>query len=195
MLAIRPVALGRTRSGVLAAAVMLATWQLATPAAAQVANPGYSENEYFRLDWYYDLPNVWGEFTITKKHWPETFAVSLDEFTFRTFGMRFDYIRMNGGSSPFRRNQVGPDYEYSLGYSDRVRVANEVEFEVWYPRVDVGVADTSVDYGGVASSVLGPLVIPSSSMDFVTVQAIPAPAGAATLLLGAAALLTRRRDA
>lgn len=189
----RPLALGRSRTGLLSAAVLLAAWQLATPAAAQVANPGYSENEYFRLDWFYDLPHGRGEFKVTNKNPQEVIGVALDEFEFMTFGMRFDNIREIGGWSPFWREQIGPDYRYYLGYGETVRAADEVEYEVWYPTVDVAIANISVNYGGIASAVLGPITIPSSTMDFVTIQAIPEPAAVSLLAVGAAALLTRRR--
>ncbi len=189
----RPAALARTRPGLVAAAGLLAVWQLAAPAAAQVANPGYSENEYFRLDWYYDLPNGRGEFTLTNRNPQEVIAVALDELEFWTFGMRFDDVRMNGGYSPLWRRQIGQDYLHYLSWPPILRVAHEVEFEVWYPTVNVAVANTSIHYGGVASAILGPITIPSSTIDFVTIQAVPDPAALSLLAVGAAAMLTRRR--
>lgn len=182
----RPLMLAKTRGGLVAAVGLLAAWQFSSSAAADVMNPGYSKNEYFRLDWYYDLPRGSGHFTISSEAYPQMIVWQLE---FMTLGVRFDTIHVAGEPAPFRVTPVGDDFEYSLlpsMYFDR-----ELRFDVTFPSTGVGLAESSLT--STMSAVVGPFV-PRSSVDFVTIQTIPEPAAVSMLAVGAAALLTRRRD-
>ena len=55
-----PVSLGQSRAGFVLAALLVASWQLSTPAQADVASQGSSYNEYFRIEWNYDMDHGLG---------------------------------------------------------------------------------------------------------------------------------------
>lgn len=90
---LEPVVLGQTRTGFILAATMVLLWLMAQPALAEIPNSGYSENEYFRVDWEYDLTHGTGRLRFTRT---ELTAGAdwmwLDNTTFTTAGIVFDQM-------------------------------------------------------------------------------------------------------
>ena len=195
---LRPIKFGQTRGGICAAALLVAAWQLAAPAAARQENPGYSENDFFRLDWEYDLSGGYGKITITNLH-PNTSFLLLTPLEFTTFGLEFDEILIDRNTGRFDVEPIGNDFRYSLRGDLYVGplLGNVRNIDVTFPSVGVGLQSTYLDYAGTGSATHGPFIIPPSSMNFVSIKAVvPEPSGAASLLLGAivAGAVARRRS-
>lgn len=196
---LRPIDLGRTRGGIFVAMLLLAVWQLAATASARRQNPDYSENDFFRLDWSYDLSGGAGKIAITNNDPQNISFMSLNQLDFMTFGLEFDEIKIYGNSGWFEVEPIGDDFRYSLKYNLHIGfpLDNVVVIDVAFPSVGVDLESTALDYAGTGSATHGPFIIPPSSMSFVTIKAmVPEPSGAASLFMGAmlAAAAVRRRS-
>jgi len=63
-----PVFLGQTKLSFLTAAILIALWSAGKDAHASIPDAiGSQENQYFKLDWAYDLNEGTGEFTFSLK--------------------------------------------------------------------------------------------------------------------------------
>lgn len=199
--ALSPIDLGQTKPGLLAAAVLLGLWQLGSTASARQTNPGHSENNYFRVDWDYDLAGGTGIISISENlpFRPNTVFFLLDQFDFTTFGQEFDRISVWNNFSRFRVDPIGGDFRYSPDpYLDFI---NGLTFSVEFPSEGLELVETGLDYEGHGyysnSTSFFSFLISPSSMNFVSIRAIvPEPSGAASLFLGAivAGAVSRRRS-
>ena len=198
---LRPIKFGQTRGGLLTAALLLAAWQLADTASARQANPGFSQNDFFRVDWDYDLAAGTGLINIRSRfrYGERTTIVLLDDFDFMTFDQDFDSIHVRDSFTQFRVDPVGNDFQYSP--DPYLAFINEATIDVTFPTQGIELLDTGLDFGGhgyyAYSTSFFPFVMPPSSMNFVSIKAVvPEPSGAASLLLGAivAGAVTRRRS-
>lgn len=194
---VQPVELGQSRGGFVVAAVLIAFWQLGGTAAADAVNPGFSENDFFRLEWEYDLSAGEGLWRITPDEDLSPINNLLTDASFYTQGVTFDTIELDGEPAPFGAIDVGDGtFKYSLMLSafalDRL-----FEFRVTFPRQNVGLYSTEFQYEGLLSAAVPAPMPVIGSMNFVTIQQIPEPAGVALLGVGAAAAgayAGRRRD-
>jgi len=208
-----PVELGQSRGGLVLAAVLIACWQLCAPVQAAPAPDasGFSENDYFRLEWDYDLDRGTGTIRFRALrddgswHYDD---ILLDHTQFTTRGLPFSSILgdagqplfdpptfagMQGGLPLYAYDLLAP---YYLGHPDY-----PMPIRVTYPTDGVELRATEFNFEGyrfTLSGVAGPgILIPPEPMAFVTIQPIPEPAAAAALAAGAGALLAtqrRRRD-
>ena len=197
-----PVELGQTRGGLFLAAVIIAGWQLCAPVRAE-SSFGVSENDYFRLDWYYDLDAGWGTMGLMRIcGWP--YELILDDVSFVTGGAPFEWIKCDGndafGPPTLVGNQQGiPLYEYdALGPFSLVPSMSACRMFLRFDTENAALRETELRYQGYGLSAGGGLGVPFTSdpLPFVTIQTIPEPAAVATAALGAAALaaLNRKRD-
>lgn len=198
--ALSPIDFGQTKPGLLAAAVLLGLWQLGSTASARQTNPGHSENNYFRVDWDYDLAGGTGIIRISENlpFNPNTAIFLLDRFDFTTFGQKFDRIGVVENFSRFREDPVGDDFRYSP--DPYLHFINELTVFVEFPSEGLELVETGLDYEGHGyysnSTTFFPFAIPPSSMNFVSIRTVvPEPTGAVSLLLGAivAGAASRRR--
>lgn len=194
--AAEPVDLGQTRGGIVVAALLLVVWQVNTVAWSDVVNPGFSENDYFRLEWDYDLAAGAGTFILTPDDDPDILGIWLETAHFSTWGIPFDSITIDGQPAPFGFEHLGDDrYAYSL-QSD-MYFEDPLAVDVTFPVTKIRLLSTQFDYDGMVSSVAGPFVMWPSSMNFVSIQQIPQPAAVSLLGVGAAAaaaFMRRGRD-
>jgi hypothetical protein len=199
--ALSPIDLGQTKPGLLAAAVLLGLWQLGATASARQTNPGHSENNYFRVDWDYDLAGGTGLIRITENlpFDPNTAVFLFDQFDFTTFGQKFDRIGVVENFSRFREDPIGDDFRYSP--DPYLHFINGLTVFVEFPSEGLKLVETGLDYEGHGyysqSTTFFPFVIPPSAMNFVSIRAIvPEPASALSLLLGAivTGAVSRRRS-
>ena len=194
---VQPVDWGQRRGGYWAAVLLLGVWQLAGSAPADEPNPGFSENDYFRLEWDYDLLAGTGLIKLTPDPQWDHLELFLETYRFNTKGLLFDVFKLNGLPAPFDVSPIGDDlYEYALRPGSAIRFAahSPAFMDVEFPAVGVGLYSTDVTYDGfVNSGAGGPLPIPLAGMNFVSIQTIPEPPAAAVLVAGAAAAVYARR--
>lgn len=195
---VRPIRVGQTSSGLVVAAALILLWGLEQPVAAGTVT-GSSENQYFRLNWEYDLEAGAGGLQLLPKDIPGADRLYVDYAWFTTHGVRLwdgSHIRDNDWYGP---EQVGTENGQSVYMYDRngfydltdpVTSAASFCF-MTFPKTGVTLVPgqlnlwgrvTALDGTGMSSIVASfePLV-----MDFVTVQAIPEPGTIA--LMGVAA--------
>lgn len=197
---LNPVNVGQTRAGLVAVAVLIAGWQLSAPARAEIAS-GSSSNEYFRIEWLYDMDGGTGWMSLERADghwWPEYL---IDNARFVTAGRPFEEMSWEEyevfGPPVLIGNEHGiPLYEYRALAPISVPDAYDDPFEIKL-RFDPENAElraTELRYDAYAMSGFG-IPLPTTHLPFVTVQTIPEPAAAATLAIAAAALAaTRRRE-
>ena len=196
--AIQPVELGQTPLGFLLAALMVLLWQTGRPALADPVNPGFSENDYFRLEWDYDLPAGTGTIRFTPDYEHGTYGLLLETADFTTKGLLFNSITIGGVPAPYSVVPLGSDlYKYFL-LSD-LQFAGPLDIDVTFPGFGVEPYSTGLGYEGTAtaSAFPSPLPIPPMTMNFVSIQTIPEPPAATALLAVVAAAgvyAGRRRD-
>jgi hypothetical protein len=201
--ACNPVALGQTRGGLVLAAVLIACWQLSVRTLAQDA-VGYSENDYFRLEWEYALDEGTGTIRLSGVgDWLWRTGV-VEHGRFTTAGVTFDSNLWHGhdeevfGPPTYQGNEEGrPVYEYDLLNPLFLCYGDVVQIDVTYPSEGVELRAAEFDYEGYTLSAPGPVIpIPPGEVPFATVQTIPEPSACATLGLGAAAIaaVLRRRN-
>ena len=194
---VQPVELGQTPMGFLLAALMVLLWQTGRPALADPVNPGFSENDYFRVEWDYDLPAGTGTIRFTPD--PDYLAdgVILETADFTTEGLLFNSIRIGEDPAPYGVIPLDDDlYQYLLVCD--LRLGNSsVDIDVTFPTVGIALRSTSLDYSGTTSAAGFPLLIWPAKMNFVSVRTIPEPPAAAALaaaLAAAGVYAGRRRD-
>lgn len=197
-----PATFGQTKVGLVFAAVLIAGWQLATPAKAQVTNPGDSFDENFYLSWRYDLSQGRGRFDLWSRRWSPNRVnwVQLNHLRLRTEGLVFDQIATWNGDALFGTptivgHQNGRDlFEYDL--LQPVRFSQVLEFRVTFPTEGVELFESGLAYEALfptATSGIAILPLPLTTLDFVSIRTIPEPSAAVTLGVGAAALAALRR--
>jgi len=198
-----PVALGQTRGGLVLAAVLIACWQLSARTLAQDA-VGYSENDYFRLEWEYALDEGTGTIRLSGAgQWLGRGGV-LEHGRFTTAGVTFDSNLWHGhdeevfGPPTYQGNEEGrPVFEYDLLNPVLLCYGNVVQIDVTYPSEGMELRAAEFEYEGYRLSAFGPVIpIPPGEVPFASVQTIPEPSACATLGLGAVALaaVLRRRN-
>ena len=196
-----PVNFGQTRAGLITVAILIAGWQLSTPARAELVR-GESENHYFRLEWAYELDYGYGLLGLEPNGgWPN--SLLLDDVSFVTAGTPFEEMEYQG------RQVFGPPtpagvehglqlYEYSLLNPFVLPAAMSACYiSLRFDTTNVAVRETELNYQAYGANSAGGIVMPllSDPLPFVTVQTIPEPSAAAALTLAAIALTaTRRRD-
>ena len=104
-----PIQMAQTRRGLMLAALLILGWQSSQTVLAAVANPGFSENDFFRVEWDYDLANgvgqirfransegmtvfftdYWGLGPGLEHNWS---TIWIDVLEFRTYGVSFDSV-------------------------------------------------------------------------------------------------------
>lgn len=192
-----PINLGQTRAGFIIAAIFVACWQLGQTALADASNPGYSENEYFRVDWDYNFAAGTGVIIFSTDD-PDLDIITLREADFLTHGARFNTIRIDGSGAPYTwRALVDEWYRYQLYHDIDFGLYDPLQLDVTFEAGALKPLPTDLTYcGTVASAAPFPLVIPPSTMNFVTIQPIPEPPGAAALaaVAMAASVFARRRQ-
>ena len=198
-----PVALGQTRGGLVLAAVLIACWQLSAPTLAQDAS-GYSENDYFRLEWEYALDEGTGTIRlIGVGEWASWHTGVLEHGRFTTAGVTFDSILWSWGGyegepygpPTYQGYEEGrPVFEYDLLNPISFAEGGSVQIDLTYPTEGLELRATEFDYEGYTLSAAGPVIpIPPGEVPFATIQTIPEPSACATLGLGAAALAAALR--
>ncbi len=198
-----PVALGQTRGGLVLAAVLITCWQLSATAYAQSAS-GYSENDYFRLEWEYALDEGTGTIRmIGVGEWASWRTGVLEHGRFTTAGVTFDSILWSWGG--FDDEPYGPPiyqgyeegrpvFEYDLLNPISFVDGSGVQIDLTYPTEGLELRATEFAYEGYTLSAGGPVIpIPPGEVPFATIQTIPEPSACATLGLGAAALAAALR--
>lgn len=220
---IGPIRFGQTSAGLLVAAALILLWGLERPAVAvPLAATGSNENEFFVLEWNYDLDGGVGSLIVT----PKTIVPSpgSDPAPVRLWGMEF----LTRGAMLMTEPSGARNY---LGRGGRMVDGTPIfthrllDRETWEGIGLSGIATFGFRFFGtaVASSAMGvPLPVrlattqmvcqpytydsrdgsytwyPESSLEFVTVEAVPEPATIALAGLGAAAVgavAGRRRGA
>jgi len=207
----RPLHLGQVPAGFFLAAGLILLFQFARPAKAVTAS-GYSENDYFRIDWEYDLTAGTGILSLSTDH-PEDY-VNLDTFRFFTLGMTFTGITDRNGitqfADPSLTGQIDGKslYQYDLKANNSIDIFGNSNrtpakiFDLTFAPQSAELYATQVNCAGLLSGFAGLLsganaVLMSTEMEFVSIQSIPEPATLVTLGVGAAmaaASLKRKED-
>ena len=194
---IQPVELGQTPTGLLLAALVVFLWQVGQAALADPINPGFSENEYFRLEWDYDLPAGRGLIRFTPD--PDYLAdgVILETADFTTGGLLFSSIKIGEDPAPYGVIPLEDNLLQYLLVCDMHLGDSSVDIDVTFPSVGVDLYSTNLDYSGTTSAAGFPLLIWPAKMNFVSVRTIPEPPAAAALaaaLAAAGVYAGRRRE-
>ena len=178
----QPIILGQIPLGFYLAAGILFFWQLSQPALAQVKT-GSSQNQYFRVEWMYDLGQGTGLITFHSLY-PNRF-IDLRDVRIQTVGVPLTNLRASTlfGIPSFRSYQSGqPDafgrfnYNYltlsavplQMFTTPGWEVTSEISFE--FPTQNVTTNNSLLYFCGSLSGMGQAL---SGNMDFVSVQAIP----------------------
>lgn len=208
----QPLVLGQIPLGFFVAASLVLLWQAGTPLRA-ATNSGFSEDEYIRIDWEYDLADGTGSFSFSNVN-TNGYARFVDFLSFDTAGVALDSITqdlthydpvcpgMYPGTPEFDDPAPGGTENGLTLYSHKLRSGHAlalssdtiwpVLFNVTFPTVGVELRETAIEYAGRLSGMY-PLLIPQTNMDFVTIQSIPEPSAIASMGLGGAAGAARRR--
>lgn len=193
---VQPVELGQTRGGFVVAAILIALWQLGGTALADPLNPGFSENQFFRLEWEYEISAGKGLWRITPDDDLDPDQNLLTAASFITKEIVFDSITLNGAPAPFGVTPLGDEiYRYSL--TNDIVLDTVIELHVTYPQDNVGLCSTEFEYDGLLSAALPKTPFLPGAMNFVTIQQAPEPAAVSLLGIGAAAaaaFASGRRD-
>jgi len=203
-----PVVLGQTKAGLAIAAVAILGWQLSGTARAQVPAQGSSENDYFRLEWEYDLTGGTALYRFVLSDDLDQDKDSLWLFgQFDADGRAMDLLSRDSnsqwyddsGSFPASAFGFLPTGDYGMkALLGRYQGAT-AEVRVAFDPTDVELVQSEFEYCGALSASI-PMGAPShtdfsDSMEFVTIQTIPEPNTIALLGLGAAgAAFGRRRE-
>ena len=179
---VHPIQMAQTRGGLMLAAALILCWQSSQTVLAAVVNPGFSENDFFRLEWDYDLVNGTGQirFGVNVDGMGNFFAdylnlddagrfkelhVMLTALEFRTYGVPFDSVA-SASSRLFRNptliNAPGdpPVYQYrkESAIGDSIfgyGSFSEEVFDVTFPTENIGLAESSLVCGGGLSAGYG----------------------------------------
>ena len=171
--------------------ILVFLWQASRPVMADIENPGYSENEFFRLDWEYDLEAGTGWFSITPTNdqYPRDFL--LLQYVDFVSGAPFDTYLDGHYPITYDVEPVGDGYRYTAN-----NVRHWLEYrknEVTFPTTEITLRESTFEFAGFTSAGMGAIPIPPSAMNFVTIDAVPEPAAATMLGAGLVGLgLTAR---
>ena len=174
---IHPIQMAQTRGGLVLAVALILCWQSSQTVLAAVANPGFSENDFFRLEWDYDLangtgqirfrPNIDGMGEFFADYWglsPElehrSSFIQLDMVEFRSYGIPFDSVTMGGNPTLIDTPGEPTIYQYredgaspnSYFFADSFGGYSEMVIDVTFPMENIGLVDSSLGYGGVLSA-------------------------------------------
>lgn len=111
---VRPIRLGQTPQGFLLGAMLVFCWQVAQSVAGTISSSGFSENDFFRLEWDYDLANGTGQIRLSvnddgladfvlrrfSSGEPQDVSIFMRKLKFSTEGVPLDSIAL-GSSDPF----------------------------------------------------------------------------------------------
>jgi hypothetical protein len=198
-----PVNLGQTRGGLIVVAVLIAGWQLSAPVRAEIAS-GSSSNEYFRIEWWYDMDDGMGWMSLgpAPDHWWRDYII--DNAHFVTAGRPFEEMSWEGNEVFNPPTLVGNDHGLPL-YEYRALAPLFISGDTGFPNIidlrfnpeNAELRATTLRYDAYPRSPWGGfgLPLPTTQLPFVPIQTIPEPAAVATMALAAAALAaTRRRN-
>ncbi len=218
---ISPIVLGQKSFGFILSSILILVWQCAHAQAA-VSPTGSNENDFFRLEWDYDLQNGTGQFIMTLKD-PDDYTLYAGFIAFGLFTeVELDSLLVNGQPDSFGNvSQPAPGlfrYSFDNDFHTRQPV---MQFDITFPKNNVQLFERPGDYfaqieipfdgqnvpdyiidqlefryhtGHVPTRTVMSTKFPST-MNMVSVQAIPEPTTAVTLGLGAivTASLCRRQ--
>jgi hypothetical protein len=213
----QPMILGQRSLGFWMAAILIFCWQGTRTAQAALSPQGFSENDYFKLDWDYDLSAGTGIIWISSKLPQYPISPDFMEFSamsLYTRGMTLNSIINNDDSGFNAPVNIGTEngktlyeYAYAKPYPDNWLSAisffkdffseKKVQIEVTFPTAGVGLYDSKMDYSGqYFNSALGMVILAEQQIPFVSVEMIPEPAAIALLGIGglAGATLTSRNN-
>lgn len=204
-----PIGLGQTSSGFILAAVLVFLWLVARPIEATAAPiVGYSEDQYLRIDWEWDLAAGRGTLSFTRKRDSDYYIHDFMQLGFITAGLDFDSrtgslgdhflpgqdIGEVGGRSLFQQGFSPYDSTSAIAFPYALTAIADVTFS----SEGVEVFETDISYEALLfHEYNSSMRLASNTLDFVSIQTIPEPATAAGLLLGGAgavAAMRRRRD-
>ena len=194
------VAWGQTRPGVLVAVGLITLWLGSAPLrAGEIQAIGFTEDEYVRIDWRYDLADGWGLITFSPKprQGRETVATALRQLDLITYGLNYETAAGPIGGLLETTLDLG---DLQLGGAYHHAITSAVPLPTFlvttFPKQGVELTESTLDYladGAPANSALIPSTILTNALDFVTIRQIPEPGalslGGALAVMG----LGRRR--
>ena len=176
----RPVVLGQMRLGFVVAAAIVLMWQLGQSVKA-AENPGSSENDYFRLEWDYNLGAGTGTITFVPKVVPPDGdgQLHLLDVRFTTAGVVFDSMVPDvfDDLNPAGQENGLTVYAYWDWWMHFVPWGdynndNPLQIDVTFPTIEtqrLQLRDTEMNFRGLLSGVTT-FIIPPSTMDFVSIE-------------------------
>jgi hypothetical protein len=185
-----PVILGQTKAGFILAAALVAFWLVGTEAHAALDNPGSAENQYFKLEWSYDLAHGNGNFILGIKNPAEGNIydnIKINAFRFNTLGRHITSIQeATGIPTTFYpptifeiANQHYNDIVVFPSVQFHADSQTHLQFNMTFQTTGVALLPTQICVSGYHT------MVPALVMDFLTVQTIPEPTSVTNLFLGA----------
>lgn len=205
-----PVQLGQTHAGFYLAAGLVALWLVTRPQHVEAARvTGSSEDQYLKIEWLYDLDEGYGIWLFSGKGDEPTQQRGrwITRLQTITVDVAFDEISGSAGDrieGPDLIGAVGGRsiFSYSMNASNLSSgiilpfIGGPAVATVRFPTEGIRLVDSLVNFE-LETTQLNSAALPvmnyQSTLPFVSIEQIPEPATAASLLAAAAGTLALRR--